>query len=92
MVKLLVIADDFTGALDTGVQFRAQKSMVFVYKGDMQKLRKVFLEDLQVLIVDTESRHLDPKDAYNIVYSIVELALQLKISYIYKKHKLCYRS
>ena len=43
MVKLLVIADDFTGALDTGVQFRAQKSMVFVYKGDMQKLRKVFL-------------------------------------------------
>lgn len=86
MVKLLVIADDFTGALDTGVQFRAQKSMVFVYKGDMQKLRKVFLEDLQVLIVDTESRHLDPKDAYNIVYSIVELALQLKISYIYKKN------
>ena len=28
MIKLLVIADDFTGAMDTGVQFKAKGSLI----------------------------------------------------------------
>lgn len=31
MIKLLVIADDFTGALDTGIQFKAKGTLVRVY-------------------------------------------------------------
>lgn len=31
MIKLLVIADDFTGALDTGIQFKAKGTLVSEY-------------------------------------------------------------
>lgn len=85
MVKLLVIADDFTGALDTGVQFRAKDSLVLVYQQGNQSLKDILKKDIQVLIVDTETRHMNPEEAYRIVFGIVSTAVELGISYIYKK-------
>lgn len=85
MVKLLVIADDFTGALDTGVQFRAKNSMVLVHKRGDQSLRDILEKDMQVLIVDAETRHMSPDEAFQIVYDIVDTAVTLGVSYIYKK-------
>ena len=41
MVKLLIIADDFTGALDTGIQF---KNMEFVHRG----FTKTRIEDNEI--------------------------------------------
>lgn len=84
MVKLLVIADDFTGALDTGVQFRAKGTVLRLITGN----RNVF-DDLdpetQVLIVDAETRHLTAREAGDIVGSIVEDAVRAGVNCIYKK-------
>jgi len=84
MVKLLVLADDFTGSLDTGVQFRAKGTRLrFAAEG-----KNVFdgLDDtVRVLIVDTESRHLPPQQAASLIRSIVADAVRAGVSCIYKK-------
>ena len=55
MVKLLIIADDFTGALDTGIQFvnKGIATQVFTKKpeaiGDID-------ETTEVLVIDSETR------------------------------------
>lgn len=85
MVRLLVIADDFTGALDTGVQFKASNSCVLLYKSEKENLREILNKEIQVLIIDTETRHLHAEEAYRIVYNIIETAIDLGIQYIYKK-------
>ncbi len=85
MVRLLVIADDFTGALDTGVQFRAKDSFVLVYKEGEKDLVESLKKDVQVLIVDAETRHLDAGRAFDIISSIVDTAVRMGVSYIYKK-------
>jgi len=84
MVKLLVIADDFTGALDTGVQFAKQgvKTLVTTDTGiDMQKIDS----SIEVLVVDTETRHMTGVDAYKTVYSLVKKSVAIGIKHIYKK-------
>ena len=55
MVKLLMIADDFTGALDTGVQFAKKGICTQIFT--KQKLEKNDIkEETEVLVVDRESR------------------------------------
>ncbi len=82
MSFLLVIADDFTGALDTGVQFavRGQKTRVVVD-------RKIDLAnaDADVIVVDTETRHLKSEEAYSIIFDLAVRAKEAGIPYIYKK-------
>lgn len=85
MVRLLVIADDFTGALDTGIQFKTRNSVVMLYMQDKDKLEKILEKDIQVLIIDAETRHLSSYQAYQIVYQIVEISVRHGVSYIYKK-------
>lgn len=87
MIKLLVIADDFTGAMDTGVQF-AKKSIASLVKittvGD--KLEDAFrTADCEVLVLDIESRHIAPKQATLLVAKVVKQALACGVEYIYKK-------
>lgn len=85
MTKLLVIADDFTGALDTGVQFKAKGTQIRVARfGDKSVLGELG-EDLQVLIVNAETRHMTPEKAYEAVYRIVTAAVEENIPCIYKK-------
>lgn len=85
MVRLLVIADDFTGALDTGIQFKSRNSVVMLYMRDQEKLREILEKNIQVLIIDAETRHLSAYEAYKIVYQIVEISVRYGVSYIYKK-------
>lgn len=84
MIKALVIADDFTGALDTGVQFRAKGSLVRVADGNAEDLFAV-ADDIQMLIVDAETRHMTPEKAYETVYNIVKAAVKAGVACIYKK-------
>src|SRR5689334_18836109 len=84
MVKLLIIADDFTGAHDTGVQFAARGAATVVVTDLNYDFRSIE-KRVEVLVMVAETRHLKPQDAYNIVYSIVHRALQAGIAYIYKK-------
>ena len=62
-MQLLVIADDFTGALDTGIQFARHGIATTLFLSDA--LTAGLLADCQadVVVADTESRHLPPEDA-----------------------------
>lgn len=84
MVTLLIIADDFTGALDTGVKFAASGASVQVvtdYNYEFERAGK----EVQVLVMDAETRHISSEEAYARVYRIVKRAKQAGIAYIYKK-------
>lgn len=82
--RLLIIADDLTGANDTGVQFAKQGIPVLVSIRPDQCLR-AFADDCQVLVANTESRHLSSHEAYQRVYQIAQQGIQLGIPQFYKK-------
>lgn len=84
MVKLLIIADDFTGALDTGVQFAVNGTPTLVVTDREIDFDSVNPE-IRVLVLDAETRHLDAEQAYRIVYDAVARAGKAGVPYIYKK-------
>ena len=84
MIQLLVIADDLTGALDTGIRFDCSKTLVRIGQ-ELPADISGWGETIQVLILDAETRHLPPNRAYEVVYQIADRARQLKIPFIYKK-------
>lgn len=82
MISLLVLADDFTGALDTGVQFVKQGIKTEVLT--VQDLDfKAY--DTDVLVINTETRHLSASDAFTIISNLVKKAKDAGIKYVYKK-------
>ncbi len=84
-LPLLVIADDATGALDTGVQFSKQGFPTLVVPDNQLPLRNIEA-NLQVLVVDTNTRNVSPGEAYQRVKEVVELALsRFEIQSFYKK-------
>lgn len=86
MIKLLIIADDFTGALDTGVQFASEgiKTRVLVYN-PCEKLIDDEDNDTDVLVIDAETRHLSKEKAYKTIYDIVKKSKEENIKFLYKK-------
>ena len=84
MKELLgVIADDFTGACDVGVQFRKRglETIVLTDADSLSSFKNVF----DVLVVDTETRNLPSEDAYRKVRRAVRLLRQNNIELVYKK-------
>jgi 2-keto-3-deoxygluconate transporter len=81
--KILIIADDFTGANDTGVQFSMShlRSIVITNKDFIEKT----LNDCDVLVVDTESRFDDKETAYRKTHELGKIVKEKNIKYIYKK-------
>ena len=84
MVKLLIIADDFTGALDTGIQFAKKGIETQVFTGTELDPGSV-LENTQVLVIDSETRPMSAGQAYTAVKKIVTQAVEMGIEKIYKK-------
>ena len=84
MIHLFVIADDFTGALDTGVQFASYGAATKVVVGTGLQALEADAQT-QVLVVDAETRHLPAAQAYATVYRLVRWAKEKKIGCIYKK-------
>ena len=82
MAKLLVLADDFTGALDSGVKF-AQKGVATRVLMDASELLRE-AEHTEVIVVHLPTRHLPAKQAYDIVYDVVRTAAPV-IPHILKK-------
>lgn len=82
MLLLLIIADDFTGALDTGVQFAACGISTRVVVGEAPQLESC---ESSVLVVDTETRHLPPEQAFSIVKNLASRAVKAGARCIYKK-------
>jgi D-threonate/D-erythronate kinase len=84
MIRLLIIADDLTGALDTGVKFAAYGSdsrVVFDINYDFSQCNL----SAKVLVIDTETRHLNAETAYDMVYNTVKRAVTAGIQCVFKK-------
>ena len=82
MVKLLILADDFTGALDTGVQFSGKgiRTQVVVNSHWVEPA-----SDCDVMVIDVETRHVPKEKAYEIVYDVCQQAMKYGIRCFYKK-------
>lgn len=82
MVKLLILADDFTGALDTGVQFSGKgiRTQVVVSGHWVEPD-----SDCDVMVIDVETRHVPKEKAYEIVYDVCQRAVKYGICCFYKK-------
>ncbi|UCF99468.1 MAG: four-carbon acid sugar kinase family protein [Spirochaetaceae bacterium] len=82
MLELLVLADDFTGALDTGVQFSRQSIPTLV------STRIETLDqggEISVLALDLETRHLSAQAAVERVRQAVQHARGTGVEIFYKK-------
>jgi D-threonate/D-erythronate kinase len=80
--KLLIIADDLTGANDAGVQFakRGIRSIVFAH-ADVTE----FPDGYAAVVVNTESRHVTPNEAAARVRRVAEFGLRNGVTHIFKK-------
>lgn len=83
MIKLAVIADDLTGCNDTGLQFARAGLRTTVVLDAVN--RESFPDDVDVLVLDTDSRALGPESAYERVARVSRLLRDRGITRIYKK-------
>lgn len=83
---IAIIADDLTGANDTGVQYKKNGySTTVKIMNDNDVTSKMF-KTSDVVVINTDSRPLNSKDAYDTVYSLAKNLNTLDdIEYIYKK-------
>jgi len=81
--RLAVVADDLTGANDTGVQY-AKHGLETAIITKSEYLERV-AERVDVIVMDTESRADRAEVAYSKVRKVVEILLRLGIDVIYKK-------
>ena len=84
MIKLLILADDFTGGLDTGVQFASRGVSTCVITNPAADFTAEAGAS-EVLVVVAETRHIAPDRAYGTVSDVVRKGLEAGIPYIYKK-------
>ena len=77
MFTFAIIADDLTGSLDTGLQFRKKGFTTLV---PLQA--KIIDQPAEVLVINTNSRNLSGKIAYQKVYRVAQ---GLKAKFLYKK-------
>jgi uncharacterized protein YgbK (DUF1537 family) len=82
-MKLAVIADDFTGANDTGVQF-AKKGMKTVVTTNINQI-STLIPEYEVVVFDTESRFDAREISYNKVKNIAEKIKGVGTKLVYKK-------
>lgn len=84
MISILILADDLTGALDTGVQFIKNGVKVLV-TSDVNYNFLSLDPEVKVLSINTNTRHLSPEEAYARIYNITKEATKAGVKYIYKK-------
>lgn len=83
MIKMLIIADDFTGALDTGVKFSTAGSRTKVSTDTEMDFTADIPEEVLVLCAPT--RHLPAREAYDMIRRIAARAAAAHIGCIFKK-------
>ena len=83
-MKLLIIADDLTGALDTGIQFARDGIPVCVETGFGKTVSFDYVR-YPVTVVHSASRHLTAPEASARVEKIAEAGLQAGADLVYKK-------
>ncbi len=83
-MELLVVADDLTGALDTGVQLSRHGARVLVTTGT-EEPPHARLASISVWVADTDTRHRAPAVAYRRVAACVSRGARLGAVFFYKK-------
>ena len=83
MPKLVVIADDLTGANDTGVQFSKFGLRTIVFLGSESK--ELLLKNADIIVLDTDSRAESSLIAVERVTKACKIVDELGISHLYKK-------
>ncbi|GFZ22437.1 membrane protein [Lacrimispora indolis] len=83
MIRLVVLADDFTGALDTGIQFgKLGINTIVTQQVDACMCAG---RDCEVLVINTESRHLTKEKAGQRLYEISDSIKKAGVPFLYKK-------
>lgn len=86
MAELLIIADDLTGAIETGVQLAKQGISTKVVLNSNADLQDIYSEtEASVLVINTESRHIHPMEAAESVRNVVVKAQAAGVKRFYKK-------
>ncbi|WP_019154023.1 four-carbon acid sugar kinase family protein [Robertmurraya massiliosenegalensis] len=80
-MRVGIIADDLTGANDTGVKFARKGLTTSVWMSNESPLQS----DLDVLVIDTDSRSLSTEEAYQRVKQTSSLIKKMNPEVIYKK-------
>jgi len=83
ITKIGIVADDYTGANDTGAQFAKHGLNTFVFTRTKNLTRMA--NEAEVIVVDTESRSDKPKTAYNKVRKVAKLFKETGFHIVYKK-------
>lgn len=81
---VVIIADDLTGANDTGVQYKKNGFSTMV-QTEFTGIKKENLKQYDVLSVNANSRLLSPEKAYKRVYDVASQLYNIHPEYIYKK-------
>ncbi|MEM4245916.1 MAG: four-carbon acid sugar kinase family protein, partial [Candidatus Bathyarchaeia archaeon] len=82
-VRLVLVADDLTGANDTGVQF-TKHGLETVVITDLASLPRA-MKEAEVVVVDTETRGCAPDTSYNKLRRVGEEVKKIGAPVIYKK-------
>lgn len=87
MNKLLLLADDLTGALDTAAHFAESgiKAEVLFRHPNKERINLQDLEGHPVVIIDTETRHTSEDIAYKIITNILNDTRKLNFTHYFKK-------
>ena len=83
MLKLVVIADDLTGALDTGIKFAEGGIKAQIITDGTAAFEPA--SDNEVLVVCLPTRHVTPDTAYEQVFRLAKRFVEKGVPYIYKK-------
>ncbi len=83
MHQYLIVADDFTGANDSGLQLRRKGLSTHVTIGNHTQSEK----PIEALVLDTESRNIREEEASSLVHSSLEGLDASSFSVIMKKNR-----
>ncbi|SDH02594.1 four-carbon acid sugar kinase family protein [Propionivibrio dicarboxylicus] len=83
--KVGVIADNLTGANDSGVQFKKYGLNTRVILPSIPENISEHIADTDIVVVSTETRRMSPEESYARVYEIAKQLLNLKFDHYYKK-------
>lgn len=83
-MKMLVIADDLTGALDTTAKL-VDNNISTLVSLSYEQIGDREVEKYDVIVVDIDSRHLDIHKAEQRIVEVIDYFERYEIEYIYKK-------
>lgn len=81
-MTIAIIADDLTGANDSGLQFASYGLPTKVFLGDPPE---ALMRDAPVAVIDTETRGLEPAEVESTIASVAARVRAIGAAHVYKK-------